>query len=229
MTCRQLFYRLVAAGAIDKTEAEYKATVVRLLGVMRRQGDIPFDWIADNTRWRRKPRSHHSLIDALQDTADFYRRALWASQSDHVELWLEKDALASALWEVTSSWDVPLMVSRGYASITYLYNAAEDIQQEGKPCYIYHFGDHDPSGRNIGRAVEECIREFAPEVEIYFERVAVTPEQIQKWDLPTRPTKTTDSRSRDFVGESVDVDVIPPAQLRQLALSSTFALFEGHS
>ena len=29
MTVRQLFYRLVSNGAIDKTEAEYKQTVVR--------------------------------------------------------------------------------------------------------------------------------------------------------------------------------------------------------
>ena len=36
--------------------------------------------------------------------------------------------------------------------------------------------------------------ELAPDAEICFERVAVTPEQIRDWDLPTRPTKTTDSR-----------------------------------
>src|SRR5262245_45801987 len=55
MTVRQVFYRLVSTGLIDKTEAEYKRTVTRLLGDMRLGGDIPFGWIADGTRWMRKP------------------------------------------------------------------------------------------------------------------------------------------------------------------------------
>ena len=44
----------------------------------------------------------------------------------------------------------------------------------------------------------------------------MTPEQISAWSLPTRPTKRTDTRSRNFDGGSVEVDAIPPAQLRQL-------------
>ena len=58
--------------------------------------------------------------------------------------------------------------------------------------------------------------EFAPEANITFETVAVTPEQIAEWDLPTRPTKKRDSRSKRFKGGSVDVDAIPPDRLRKL-------------
>src|SRR3954467_13971657 len=72
MTVRQLFYRLVSMGIIDKTEAEYKGTVGRLMGVMRRAGRFPFSWIADNTLWMRKPRSHSSLAQALRRTAETY-------------------------------------------------------------------------------------------------------------------------------------------------------------
>ena len=35
-------------------------------------------------------------------------------------------------------------------------------------------------------------------------------------DLPTRPTKTTDSRSKTFGNISVELDAIPPAELRGL-------------
>jgi hypothetical protein len=42
MTVRQVFYRLVINGVIGKTETEYKSTVVRLLGRMRRDGEVPF-------------------------------------------------------------------------------------------------------------------------------------------------------------------------------------------
>jgi hypothetical protein len=46
--------------------------------------------------------------------------------------------------------------------------------------------------------------------------LAVTETQIAEYDLPTRPTKTTDSRSKTFIGESVEVDAIPTRILRSV-------------
>jgi hypothetical protein len=219
MTVRQLFYRLVSQGIIDKTEQEYKQTVVRLLAEMRRSGQIPFSWIADNTRWMRKPKTHSGLAAALDETASVYRRAIWDEQNAYVEIWLEKDALAGVLFEITKQWDVPLMVTRGYASLSQLNGAAEIIQDINKPAFLYYFGDYDPSGLDITRAVEKGIREFAPGMDITFERVAVTAHQVEALELPTRPTKASDPRSRGFVGESVEVDAIPAGILRSLTES----------
>jgi hypothetical protein len=214
-TVRQSFYQGVSRGAIDKTEAEYR-TVVRLLTEMRIDGSIPFGWIADNTRWMRKPRSFSSLEDALRITAETYRRATWDNQLVYVEAWLEKDALAGVVYEETEKWDVPLMVTRGYPSVSYLHAAAETIASCGKPAYLYYLGDHDPSGIDIPRNVEVRLREFAPTAEIHFHRLAVTRKQIVELDLPTRPTKARDSRAKGFLGESVEVDAIPPSELRRL-------------
>ncbi len=218
MSVRQIFYRLVGMGVVDKTEPEYKNTVIRLLGSMRRSGEIPFAWLADATRWQRKPQTPSSLERMLENTAEFYRRSVWDNQDAYVEVWLEKEALAGVLYDVTAKWDVPLMVTRGYPSISYLHTAAEAMQWEEKPCYLYYLGDHDPSGVDIPRKVEVDLREFAPEVDLHFERVAVNLEQVEKWGLQTRPTKKTDSRSKGFEGESIEVDAIPPAQLRELVV-----------
>jgi hypothetical protein len=117
---------------------------------------------------------------------------------------------------VTAAWDVPLMVTRGYPSLSFMHGAAEYIRECGKPTHIYYVGDHDPSGVDIPRNVEARLREFAPLAEIHFKRVAVTSAQITHWGLPTRPTKATDSRSARFAGESVEVDAIPAQQLRAL-------------
>jgi hypothetical protein len=216
MTVRQVFYRMVSADQIAKLEKEYKGVVCRLLVKLRVAGDLPFDWIADSTRWMRKPRTYSSMEAALQNTAEAYRRSLWDEQQAYVEIWTEKDALAGVLMQETSPWDVPLMVSKGFSSVTYLYEAAQSILAEDKPAYLYYFGDHDPSGVHIDRAIERRLREFAPDADIHFERVAVRPEQIEEWNLPTRPTKKTDSRSRSFEGDSVEVDAIPAADLRAL-------------
>jgi hypothetical protein len=189
MTIRQVFYQAVTAGLIDKTENEYDCTIVRLLKAMHLSGQVPFDCIADNTRWMRKPTTYNSISEAIYETAKFYRQALWRNLDVYVEVWLEKEALAGVLVDVTSRYDVPLMVTRGYASLSFLHTAAEAIAARCKPARIYYFGDHYPSGQDISANVNHRLREFAPNAEIHFERVAVTRKQIVDWSLPTRPTK----------------------------------------
>jgi hypothetical protein len=216
-TVRQLFYQLVSAGVVQKTEEAYKGLVGRLCVRLRRAGVLPYDWIADNTRWMRKPTTYTGLEAALRRTAETYRRSLFAKAESYVEIWLEKDALAGVLYDVTAEWDVPLMVTRGYPSLSYLFEAAETIKAQRRPVSLYYFGDHDPSGVDIPRKVESELRRMAPRAEIQFERVAVTPRQIRTLRLPTRPTKTTDSRAKRFVGESVEVDAIPARLLRRIA------------
>lgn len=216
MTVRQVYYQAVSRGLIDKTEQEYKA-ICRLLVLMRRDGSIDYTEIADNTRWMRKPRSFGSIQDALSETARLYRRQVWADLPERVEIWLEKEALAGVLVEVTSKWDVPLMVTRGYPSLSYLHEAGEAIRYGEVPTFIYYFGDHDPSGVDIARHVEKSLDEFAGLVPVYFSPVAVTVEQIEELKLPTRPTKKTDSRAKGWDGGSVEVDAIHPTMLRALA------------
>ncbi len=215
-TIRGLFYSLVSQGAIEKTEVEYKSTVVRLAGEMRREGTLPYSWIADNTRWMRRPTTWNSMDEALRETARTYRRSLWHDNDVYVEVWLEKEALAGLLVEETDEWDVPLLVSRGYASLTYLYEAAETIKAKNKPAHIYYLGDYDPSGVHIPIKIESELRNHAPDVEISFTRLAVNLDQIGALNLPTRPTKKTDSRSKTFGDVSVEVDAIPAPILRTM-------------
>jgi hypothetical protein len=140
MTVRQVFYQATVRGLIDKTEAGY-AKVQNLLAAMRRDGDLPYSWMADNTRWMRKPRTYHGLASAIDHWAQSYRRSLWSEAESYCEIWLEKDALAGVVTDVTIEYDVPLMVSRGYASLSFLHSAAETIASIDKPAFIYHLGD----------------------------------------------------------------------------------------
>jgi hypothetical protein len=216
MTVRQVFYQATVRGLVEKAESGY-AKVQTDLTVMRRAGDLPYDWLADNTRWQRKPRTFNGVEQALQETAKFYRKSLWTDADAYVEIWLEKDALAGVVYPVTSTYDVPLMVARGYASLSFLHSAAEAINELVVPTYIYHLGDFDPSGVNAGEKIEQTLRELAPDAEIYFERIAVTEQQIDDWDLPTRPTKASDTRSKKFGSTvSVELDAIEPNRLRNL-------------
>jgi hypothetical protein len=215
-TVRQVFYALTVKGVIAKAEMEYHRTVIRLLVEMREAGKIPFTWIADNTRWQRKPATFTGLEACLSNTSKFYRRDLWAAMPVYVEVWCEKDALAGVLMEETEVYDVPLMVSRGYSSLSFLHSAAMAIKAKRKPSYIYHFGDLDPSGVDAARDIEAKLRRYAPNAEIHFDRPAVTRAQVEEWNLPTRPTKMKDTRAKKFVGTSVELDAIPARKLREL-------------
>jgi len=114
-------------------------------------------------------------------------------------------------------YDVPLMVARAYASLSFLHSAAEYISTLDVPAYIYHCGDFDPSGVNAGEKIEETLRALAPNAEIVFERLAVTRRQISMWDLPTRPTKSSDTRAKGFGSNiSVELDAIDSNNLRGL-------------
>jgi hypothetical protein len=215
MTVRQVFYQASVRGIVEKSEAGYNKVQTDLV-LMRKAGVLPYGWLADSTRWQRKPNTFDSVEQALQETARLYRKALWAEIDAYVEVWLEKDALAGVVNEVTDMCDVPLMVARGYASLSFLHSAAEYIKSLNVPVYIYHLGDFDPSGVNAGEKIEQTLREMAPAAEIHFERLAVTPSQIQEWDLPTRPTKASDSRAKIFGDISVELDAIDPDSLREL-------------
>lgn len=215
LTVWQAFYRLVVTGVIEKTQREHKNTVVTLIGKMRDSGDLPFSWIVDNTRLMRKPRSYDTLAAMLQHQQDFYRKNIWATQDAYVEIWCESDSAAGVLAPITQRWDVPLMSARGFSSKTFLHSAAPTIDWRDKPAYLYYFGDYDPSGVHIDRNVERGLERYGA-TDFEFRRIAVTAEQIELLQLPGTPPKASDSRSRGFSGQAVEIEAIAPAKLREI-------------
>ena len=252
MTVRQLFYQLTTIGAIEKSEQEYKGTVCRLTKEMRLAGELPWDWLADNTRWMHKPRTYGGISDLLETSQRAYRRALWdpSTNPDYCEVWIEKDALTGVFLDVTSEFDVPLMPCKGYPSLSFIRQAAETIKDQiegrlghhsgGPKVHIYYFGDFDPSGVDISRSTEARLREFIREMgsvgyealflgAFHFHRVAVNHDQIEAMGLPTRPTKKSDSRSAKFGHNiSVEVDAINPDTLRQMTRDCITAHIDEH-
>lgn len=221
MTVRQIFYQLVHRGVIEKSEAEYQQTVVRLLTTMRLSGELPFAWIVDHSRRRRVTQTYTSMTEAVEDTARFYRKSALREAAAYVEIWVEKDALSGIMWDVTSVYDVPLLSSKGMPSLTFLHSTAEQMRWEwevrDRPSFIYQFGDHDPTGALIPRTIEARLREFCPEIEFTVERVSLTETQIAEHRLPTRPTKREGNHhAKGFEGESVELDALHPRTLKAM-------------
>src|SRR5262249_6703168 len=154
-------------------------------------GRLNYSYIADATRWMRKPRTHDGVEAALQDTARFYRKSLWANSEDYIEVWVEKDALAGVIYPITSLYDVPLMITRGFSSETFAYEAIATRENDNRIYYVYYLGDFDRAGRDGANSLEEKLQRFADEegIDLVFEQIAVTEKQIDDWNLSTRKPK----------------------------------------
>jgi hypothetical protein len=222
-TVRQIFYRLVVRGLVQKTEVEYSQTVSRLLTEMRLAGELEWSWIVDNSRRTSVTRTFDNVADALDDSARYYRRSALRESDVYIEIWTEKDALAGILYGAASIYDVPVVSSQGIPSISQLrisFDNIQDAADAGKEVFIYQFGDCDPTGCLIPRHIERQISEWCDEEGCdlpTIERIALTEEQIEQYRLPTRPTKRQGNpHARDFKGESVELDALPSSVLRDL-------------
>jgi hypothetical protein len=224
-TVRQVFYQLVARGTIEKTEAEYQTTVIRLLSEMRLDRTVPWSWIVDESRRTRITQTFDNIADALEDTAKYYRRSALRDCHDYIEIWSEKEALSGIIYDVASEYDVPVVVSKGMPSLTQVYATYENIRRAyiaGKKSYLYQFGDHDPTGCLIPKSLENRLNEFCNDgfrlqPPFCVERIALTKEQIEQYRLPTRPTKRDgNTHALKFAGDSVELDALPSSDLREL-------------
>jgi hypothetical protein len=208
ITVRGVFYQCVGAGIVPKSESAGYVPIQRQLLALRREGLLRWNFISDSTRWQRKPRTWDSAEDALRSWQRTYRRNLWQEQDVRIEVWMEKDTLAGVFLEATEPWDVPLMVSRGQTSETFVYEAAQEARRAheyGVGTHIFALYDSDTYGRNAARKVRKKLEEYSG-VPIEYRLLAVTEAQIAAWNLPTRPDKK-DGR------EVVELDAIPPDRL----------------
>jgi len=254
LTIRQIYYRLVTAKVIANIMKNYKR-LVSILAQARKDGLIPYGAIEDRTRSVHTASVAYRLTDRTQvgffnerevgAKAEFdanldYFRSLdayyvlprWFGQPKLVQVWLEKEALSALFQEITDEKGVDLVVCRGYPSLSLLHQAAKGLAKwaQGKEILILYFGDHDPSGKDIQRSlIENLEAEFG--VTFTIERVAITKEQIDEYDLVPDPAKTSDARYEGFVAEegsdeAWELDAIEPDTLKEIITDAIDSHFD---
>lgn len=230
MTVRGAFYALVSRGVVEKDETRGYRRVQQQVLKLRHEGTLPWSFIADSTRWQRKPLTWDEAEDALQATARTYRRNLWRSQGIRIEVWVEKDALASLVSGVTDAWDVSLMISRGVSSATFLRGAVDEANEAAKygiDTTIITMFDYDAGGERAARAIRAFFADYGTEP-VEFEHLAVTEEQIEEWQLPTRPAKKKDPEAARWGDRAVELDAIPPDRLHELLEDAIVSRIDQH-
>jgi hypothetical protein len=221
-TVRGVFYLASSAGVVPKTENEGYRPVQRELLKMRREGLIPWGWITDGSRSRFGYRRYGGLESYARQVAADYRRDYWHDSEEYVEIWLEKETLRGVLSPVViEEFGLDLYVTKGQPSVSYLYDAVEDIISDGRPTHVYVLADWDPGSLRIfDRIKQELIGFVGDAADLHVQRLALTPYQIDLYDPPTRPGKEKDPNATDFVRKfgdrCVELDAMPLNTLRSL-------------
>jgi len=215
---RHVFYRMTdprLPEPVAKSEKGY-AHVQNRITQMRRADALPYDWITDATRAGWHVATFDGSEDFIRRVAGLYRADLWASADRYVEVWAESRSIAGVIRADCRELAVSLYPCGGFSSITLAYEAAKEINAQMKPVEIIYIGDHDPAGVLIDRALEREIREhLGPWVEMNFHRLAITPEQIEKHDLPTKPRKKSDRRA-PHIKATIEAEALAAGVLRAL-------------
>jgi hypothetical protein len=204
---------LDSAGISAETENAFD-TVGKHLGKWRKQGAIPYGRFVDATRWHYGGASFDDAAEALEESSSRYRKNLWKAQPFFIECWVEKEAVASIVVPVANRWGIRTFICRGFASITSTWEAAETFKEaitRSKQPVVLYLGDHDQSGHWIDAAVRKHFAHYGIADDVVFQRVAVLPEQIAAFNLPTRPPK-----KKWDGGGCVELDTLSSAQIRGL-------------
>lgn len=223
VTLRQLYYRFVSEGVIPNNTREYDK-LGSIINDARLAGEISWYAISDRTRNLASWGGDGTPEQAIDAAANGYGLDMWTTQPKYVEVWVEKDALAGVINRACGTWSVPYFSCRGYTSQSEMWEAGQRLLRKvraGKEPIIIHLGDHDPSGIDMTRDIDERLELFMGGLHV--NRIALNMDQIDDWQslsdrpFPPNPAKLTDSRANKYIDlygdESWELDAIPPASL----------------
>ena len=227
LTLRQAYYQLVARGYIPNNERSYK-NIGSLINDGRLAGLIDWHSITDRTRNLRYNSHWDNPADVIGSARYSYMLDKWQSQPNYVEVWVEKDALVDIVGQAFRPLDTPYFSCRGYTSQSEMWSAAQRFirQDDRENRFIIHLGDHDPSGIDMTRDIQERLAMFGADV--YVKRIALTMNQISTYNPPPNPAKVTDSRCGKYIAEygdeSWELDALEPQVITDLINNEVTAL-----
>lgn len=225
---RHVFYRMTdprLPEPVEKSDRGYRHVQDRC-AKLRRDGRLPYGWITDATRRGYFVNTFDGAADFLHRMNGLYRADLWQQADHYCEVWVESRSLAGVVQDDCEELAVSLYPAGGFSSITLAYDAAEHINSDsaGKPVTIFYVGDYDKAGVLIDVSLErELRRHLKPSVHLNFQRIGITAEQIERYNLPKNPSKKTDRRST-HISEAVEAEAMPASIMRALLRSHIEAL-----
>lgn len=193
-----------------------KTNDARLAGLM--------DWntIVDRTRNLLAYQHWNSPAERIEACSYGYHTDIRSTQDYYIEVWVEKEALIEIVERTCDRHDVPCFACRGYVSQSAMWRAAVqrfvEKEEDGFLTKIFYLGDHDPSGVDMPRDIQDRLKLFGSSAEV--DILALNMEQIEELNPPHDPAKLTDSRCPEYIqryGEKAwELDALEPQFLEEL-------------
>lgn len=229
LTLRQLYYQLVGQDLIPNDQKEYKK-LGRLLKEGRMAGIVDWEAIEDRLRKLRALSTWESPRDILLSAHNSFRLDCLQEQPHYIEVWVEKDALSQVVQLAAQEYRVSVLVNRGYGSVTAIYDTYQRLDWRlshgfAEQATILYVGDHDPSGLDMVRDIEDRVCEMLKKEhrgKFKVEHIALTMDQINTYSPPPNPAKITDTRAKNYIKKygqvSWEVDALPPEVLNKIII-----------
>lgn len=237
LTIRGLHYQLVSRGMTN--DVQHYKRVVAATGQARWDGIISFDAFSDRERSMACMTKADKTIynDKVSEAktqirlwASSYYLNRWENQPYYPEVLIEKKALEGVFHKTCQRNSIALGACKGYPSLTFLHDLSLriiDATDRGKQPIILYFGDYDPSGEDIPRALRENLILLGCSEDLEVRRICLNKDQVIAWGLPPAPTKDTDSRSAHWDGlGQVELDAVKPEKLMQLLQNAIDDIFD---
>jgi hypothetical protein len=222
---RGIMYILVSKNVILKKSYD---GLTRILVWARKKGIIPWDAISDDSgrgiindiplyispiSWV------NNVVSYAKNTSENYLSHLykWYCQPDYIEFWIEKMALARTVAAYVGDMQVAVVYDKGNTGWGFMHENCERIKNEliGQPVdnpvvskaldirrkkvYIYYLGDADKHGRQMFYQIKDQLKFFEIDNRIHFESIAITDEQISKYNLPENFELSKDGKPKGGV------------------------------
>lgn len=237
LTIRGLHYQLVSRGMTN--DVQHYKRVVAATGQARWDGIISFDAFSDRERSMAcMTRSEQTIYDnkveeaktQIRLWASNYSLNRWENQPYYPEVLIEKKALEGVFHKTCLRNGIALGACKGYPSLTFLHDISlriKEAEYNGKHPIILYFGDYDPSGEDIPRALRENLIALGCDDDLEVRRICLNENQVLAWGLPPAPTKDTDSRSAHWNGlGQVELDAVKPEKLMSLLQGAIDDIFD---
>jgi hypothetical protein len=220
LTSRGVAYVLEGLG-LPKTERVFRRIGEDVLA-LRDSGLIGWETIADGSRRILRHGRFRDTEHALGWLAETYERVLWKDAPVQAQVWVGKAGIAEILAPHAHSLGLDVLPTRGFSGAGFIRAAVAECADDPRPIVVFIADDLDSAGLRSIEAIERRVRRDAAELGVVIEaveRFAITEEQVRRLSLPTRPQKESTHRRSDDLSWAVELDALPPAELRE-ALSA---------
>jgi hypothetical protein len=183
VNARGVAYRLQAHRLIRSKDAF--RIVETLVYEMRREGRLPFHWITDEGRELWLPGGYDSITEHLAAIAKSHYRRAWKPADVQVIVCVEKAGQHGVYLPVAQQFDVPLVATEGFCSLTRKHDLAELVEADPRDTVLANLGDQDDSGIDIMRDTHNWVQDLSGK-RLKTMRIAVLPEHVAQYGLATR-------------------------------------------